>query len=85
MPGPLSWEALWGCHALERLCLQGGHAHGVLALCKVCRSLLQGGVIGVIISWNCNLDLPDAECNPHYSFRRLDPKGALASQGYNYR
>uniref|UniRef100_A0A8B9BHX9 P2X purinoceptor n=1 Tax=Anser brachyrhynchus TaxID=132585 RepID=A0A8B9BHX9_9AVES len=45
----------------------------------------KGGVIGVIISWNCNLDLPDAECNPHYSFRRLDPKGALASQGYNYR
>ncbi|NXL85919.1 P2RX2 protein, partial [Alectura lathami] len=45
----------------------------------------KGGVIGVIISWNCDLDLPDAECNPHYSFRRLDPKGALASPGYNYR
>uniref|UniRef100_A0A8C4P2F6 P2X purinoceptor n=1 Tax=Dromaius novaehollandiae TaxID=8790 RepID=A0A8C4P2F6_DRONO len=45
----------------------------------------KGGVIGVIISWNCNLDLPDTECNPHYSFRRLDPKTTLASSGYNYR
>ncbi|NXE58010.1 P2RX2 protein, partial [Casuarius casuarius] len=44
----------------------------------------KGGVIGVIISWNCNLDLPDTECNPHYSFRRLDPKSTLASSGYNY-
>ncbi|XP_042695385.1 P2X purinoceptor 2 isoform X1 [Centrocercus urophasianus] len=45
----------------------------------------KGGVIGVIISWDCNLDLPDTECNPRYSFRRLDPKGTLASPGYNYR
>lgn len=45
----------------------------------------QGGVIGVIINWNCNLDLPDSHCNPRYSFRRLDPKWAQASSGYNYR
>uniref|UniRef100_A0A8C9L7H6 P2X purinoceptor n=1 Tax=Pavo cristatus TaxID=9049 RepID=A0A8C9L7H6_PAVCR len=45
----------------------------------------KGGVIGVIISWDCNLDLPDTECNPRYSFRRLDPRGTLASPGYNYR
>ncbi|XP_060125805.1 P2X purinoceptor 2 [Zootoca vivipara] len=45
----------------------------------------KGGVIGVIINWNCNLDLPDTECNPRYSFRRLDPKWAQASSGYNYR
>lgn len=63
----------------------GCHAHSMLAMCKVFCSLLQGGVIGVIITWNCNLDLPDAECNPHYSFRRLDPKGVSASPGYNYR
>ncbi|XP_048370527.1 P2X purinoceptor 2 [Sphaerodactylus townsendi] len=44
-----------------------------------------GGVIGVIINWNCNLDLPDSACNPRYSFRRLDPKWAQASSGYNYR
>ncbi|OXB65860.1 hypothetical protein ASZ78_008554 [Callipepla squamata] len=45
----------------------------------------KGGVIGVIISWDCDLDLPDTECNPRYSFRRLDPKGTSASPGYNYR
>uniref|UniRef100_A0A8D2KWE5 P2X purinoceptor n=1 Tax=Varanus komodoensis TaxID=61221 RepID=A0A8D2KWE5_VARKO len=45
----------------------------------------KGGVIGVIINWNCNLDLPDSECNPRYSFRRLDPKWAQVSSGYNYR
>uniref|UniRef100_A0A8C3FH50 P2X purinoceptor n=1 Tax=Chrysemys picta bellii TaxID=8478 RepID=A0A8C3FH50_CHRPI len=45
----------------------------------------QGGVIGVIINWNCNLDLPDSACNPRYSFRRLDPKRTQVSSGYNYR
>uniref|UniRef100_A0A8D0BH69 P2X purinoceptor n=1 Tax=Salvator merianae TaxID=96440 RepID=A0A8D0BH69_SALMN len=45
----------------------------------------KGGVIGVIITWNCNLDLSEAACNPRYSFRRLDPKWAQASSGYNYR
>ncbi|XP_058013996.1 P2X purinoceptor 2 [Ahaetulla prasina] len=45
----------------------------------------KGGVIGVIINWNCNLDLPDSECNPRYSFRRLDPKWTQVSSGYNYR
>ncbi|XP_039361123.1 P2X purinoceptor 2 isoform X2 [Mauremys reevesii] len=45
----------------------------------------RGGVIGVIINWNCNLDLPDSACNPSYSFRRLDPKSIQVSSGYNYR
>ncbi|CAM4641486.1 unnamed protein product, partial [Lepidochelys olivacea] len=45
----------------------------------------QGGVIGVIINWNCNLDLPDSACNPSYSFHRLDPKRIQVSSGYNYR
>uniref|UniRef100_A0A8C0H281 P2X purinoceptor 2 n=1 Tax=Chelonoidis abingdonii TaxID=106734 RepID=A0A8C0H281_CHEAB len=47
--------------------------------------LHRGGVIGVIINWNCNLDLPDSSCNPSYSFRRLDPKSIQVSSGYNYR
>lgn len=46
---------------------------------------LQGGVIGVIINWDCDLDLPESECNPKYSFRRLDPKYDPASSGYNFR
>uniref|UniRef100_A0A2K5RRS1 P2X purinoceptor n=1 Tax=Cebus imitator TaxID=2715852 RepID=A0A2K5RRS1_CEBIM len=45
----------------------------------------KGGVIGVIINWDCDLDLPASECNPRYSFRRLDPKHVLASSGYNFR
>lgn len=45
----------------------------------------QGGVIGVIINWDCDLDLPASECNPKYSFRRLDPKHVPASSGYNFR
>ncbi|XP_008851956.1 P2X purinoceptor 2 isoform X7 [Nannospalax galili] len=45
----------------------------------------KGGVIGVIINWDCDLDLSESECNPKYSFRRLDPKHAAASSGYNFR
>ncbi|XP_037365778.1 P2X purinoceptor 2 [Talpa occidentalis] len=44
-----------------------------------------GGVIGVIINWDCDLDLPASKCNPRYSFRRLDPKHVPASSGYNFR
>nr|ACY56318.1 P2X2 receptor splice variant P2X2-1a [Cavia porcellus] len=45
----------------------------------------RGGVIGVIINWDCDLDLPSSHCNPKYSFRRLDPKHVPASSGYNFR
>ena len=45
----------------------------------------QGGVIGVVINWDCDLDLPASKCNPKYSFRRLDPKHIPASSGYNFR
>ncbi|XP_072578629.1 P2X purinoceptor 2 isoform X4 [Vulpes vulpes] len=44
-----------------------------------------GGVIGVVINWDCDLDLPASKCNPKYSFRRLDPKHIPASSGYNFR
>ncbi|XP_055971525.1 P2X purinoceptor 2 isoform X2 [Sorex fumeus] len=44
-----------------------------------------GGVIGVIINWDCDLDLSASKCNPRYSFRRLDPKHVPASSGYNFR
>ncbi|XP_060048680.1 P2X purinoceptor 2 isoform X2 [Erinaceus europaeus] len=46
---------------------------------------LTGGVIGVIINWDCDLDLAASECKPRYSFRRLDPKHTPASAGYNFR
>ncbi|XP_010157745.1 PREDICTED: P2X purinoceptor 5 isoform X2 [Eurypyga helias] len=47
----------------------------------------EGGVIGIQIEWNCDLDKAPSECNPHYSFSRLDNKFAenSVSSGYNFR
>ncbi|XP_067421940.1 P2X purinoceptor 5 [Emydura macquarii macquarii] len=47
----------------------------------------EGGVIGIQIEWDCDLDKPPSECNPHYSFSRLDNKFAAKSisSGYNFR
>uniref|UniRef100_A0A8C3UK63 P2X purinoceptor n=1 Tax=Catharus ustulatus TaxID=91951 RepID=A0A8C3UK63_CATUS len=47
----------------------------------------EGGVIGIQIEWNCDLDKAPSECNPHYSFSRLDNKSAERSitSGYNFR
>ncbi len=47
----------------------------------------QGGVIGIKIGWICDLDKSDDQCNPSYSFTRLDAmsqKNAV-SPGYNFR
>ncbi|XP_024914274.1 P2X purinoceptor 3b [Cynoglossus semilaevis] len=47
----------------------------------------KGGVIGIKIGWMCDLDKPDDQCNPSYSFTRLDAmsqKNAV-SPGYNFR
>ncbi|XP_078083484.1 P2X purinoceptor 2 isoform X2 [Mustelus asterias] len=46
-----------------------------------------GGILGVIINWNCDLDKAASECKPHYSFRRLDAasQDTKASLGYNFR
>ncbi|XP_023125687.1 P2X purinoceptor 2 [Amphiprion ocellaris] len=49
---------------------------------ELCRT---GGVIGVFINWNCNLDLDPSHCKPKYSFRRLDLRKDLANSGYYYR
>lgn len=48
----------------------------------------KGGSIGVGIEWNCDLDKDESECNPEYSFTRLDSyKNAQNSaiSGYNFR
>uniref|UniRef100_A0A668ADK9 P2X purinoceptor n=1 Tax=Myripristis murdjan TaxID=586833 RepID=A0A668ADK9_9TELE len=47
----------------------------------------KGGVIGIKIGWMCDLDKADDQCNPSYSFTRLDAaseKNAV-SPGYNFR
>ncbi|XP_007529712.1 P2X purinoceptor 7 [Erinaceus europaeus] len=48
---------------------------------------IQGGIMGIEISWDCNLDRWFHRCHPKYSFRRLDDKTTSESlyPGYNFR
>ena len=48
---------------------------------------LQGGVIGIQINWDCNLDRLMERCLPKYSFRRLDEKESNRTlyPGLNFR
>ncbi|KAM4844091.1 P2X purinoceptor 5 isoform 2-T2 [Thomomys bottae] len=47
---------------------------------------LKGGVIGIHIEWDCDLDKAASECHPHYYFNRLDNKETKSvSAGYNFR
>ncbi|XP_068101314.1 P2X purinoceptor 4 [Hyperolius riggenbachi] len=48
---------------------------------------IQGGVMGIQISWNCDLDKKHTSCVPKYSFRRLDNRELDhdVSPGYNFR
>ncbi|KAI3372885.1 hypothetical protein L3Q82_023326 [Scortum barcoo] len=48
---------------------------------ELCRT---GGVIGVFINWQCNLDLDPSHCKPTYSFRRLDLDQANSSYYYRF-
>ncbi|XP_062457483.1 P2X purinoceptor 2-like [Rhea pennata] len=43
------------------------------------RELAEKG--GVVINWNCNLGLPETDCNSHYSFHRPDPKTTVPGSG----
>ncbi|XP_061686948.1 uncharacterized protein LOC133506633 isoform X3 [Syngnathoides biaculeatus] len=49
--------------------------------------LHKGGVIGIKIGWMCDLDKSDDQCNPSYSFTRLDAMSQknTVSPGYNFR
>nr|XP_057926346.1 P2X purinoceptor 2 isoform X1 [Doryrhamphus excisus] len=49
---------------------------------ELCRT---GGVIGVFINWDCDLDLDPSRCKPKYSFRRLDLRKDQANSGYSCR
>ncbi|KAM4700258.1 P2X purinoceptor 5 isoform 1-T1 [Discoglossus pictus] len=48
---------------------------------------MEGGVIGIQIEWDCDLDRDASECHPLYSFTRLDNKFSekSVSSGYNFR
>ncbi|XP_057570235.1 P2X purinoceptor 5 isoform X2 [Hippopotamus amphibius kiboko] len=48
---------------------------------------VQGGVIGIQIEWDCDLDKAPSECYPRYYFNRLDNRFSetAISSGYNFR
>lgn len=52
-----------------------------------CTRRPQGGVIGIQIKWDCNLDRLMLHCLPRYSFRRLDEKESNKTlyPGLNFR
>jgi len=45
----------------------------------------QGGVMGIIINWDCDFDPLTYSCQPKYSFRRLDDAESPIAPGYNFR
>uniref|UniRef100_A0A3Q2QLN0 P2X purinoceptor n=1 Tax=Fundulus heteroclitus TaxID=8078 RepID=A0A3Q2QLN0_FUNHE len=46
----------------------------------------KGGSVGILIEWNCDLDKDSSECNPQYSFTRLDmDSNNSVNSGYNFR
>ncbi|XP_046302102.1 P2X purinoceptor 4 isoform X1 [Marmota monax] len=48
---------------------------------------VEGGIMGIQINWDCNLDRAASLCLPRYSFRRLDTRDLdhNVSPGYNFR
>ncbi|XP_054168139.1 P2X purinoceptor 4-like [Oppia nitens] len=44
-----------------------------------------GGVIGIEINWDCNLDFDLKYCVPKYSFKRLDDPHTSIAKGWNFR
>lgn len=53
---------------------------------EMSHSVHQGGSIGIHIEWNCDLDKDSSQCNPEYSFTRLDMNlNNSVTSGYNFR
>lgn len=46
---------------------------------------VKGGLIGIDIEWDCDLDWDERYCNPTYSFTRLDDAKAPIAAGFNFR
>ncbi|XP_062399448.1 P2X purinoceptor 4b [Sardina pilchardus] len=45
----------------------------------------QGGVMGILIDWTCDLDWPEDYCLPKYSFVRMDKATHNTAPGFNFR
>ncbi|KAM9810567.1 P2X purinoceptor 7 [Neosynchiropus ocellatus] len=54
---------------------------------KFSEMAIEGGVMGIQIKWDCNLDYFMGRCLPKYSFRRLDEKESNKTlyPGHNFR
>nr|CDS27370.1 p2X purinoceptor 4 [Hymenolepis microstoma] len=48
------------------------------------KALTRGGVIGILIDWECDLDLGANHCNPKYRFTNLDVESD-GNSGFNFR
>ncbi|GAA27763.2 P2X purinoceptor 2 [Clonorchis sinensis] len=48
-------------------------------------ALIHGGVIGIDINWDCDLDWDKKYCVPEYKFSRLDDPDAPIGRGFNFR
>lgn len=47
---------------------------------------VKGGSVGILIEWNCDLDKDASQCNPEYTFTRLDKsQNNSVTSGYNFR
>lgn len=46
---------------------------------------VKGGVIQILINWDCNLDFDEHFCVPDYSFLRLDDPNVQLAKGWNFR
>lgn len=58
----------------------------LLIFTQVCVFIHQGGSVGILIEWNCDLDKDASQCNPEYSFTRLDMnRNNSVTSGYNFR
>ncbi|KAL8558176.1 hypothetical protein ACOMHN_064995 [Nucella lapillus] len=45
----------------------------------------EGGVIQIVVTWDCDLDYSEEDCLPKYTFRRLDRGDFKISRGFNFR
>uniref|UniRef100_A0A8C7CVA6 P2X purinoceptor n=1 Tax=Oncorhynchus kisutch TaxID=8019 RepID=A0A8C7CVA6_ONCKI len=46
---------------------------------------LKGGIIGILIGWECDLDRDPSECQPRYDFTHIDVNVSRESSGFNFR
>ena len=64
---------------------QNWYLHGVDATYDHMFSVFQGGSIGIMIQWDCDLDKGFSSCHPQYHFTRMDITNKTITVGFNFR